>query len=124
MEDQGVMENQGVVCLKKNQSVSYEVRVSPYQIPQADLNAVEFCLDPVQVAIARFSDEEIGEMNRFELVELTKLSRVFSSREMISLRFMEHDELKQMAFLARRLCRQDMNVAYQRRGREVPYFET
>lgn len=124
MLDQWIMESEDVICLKKNQSIRYEVTISPDPVSEADLNAVEYCLDPVKVAIARFSDEEIQEMNHFELVELTKFARVFSSREMDSLRFTEHDGLARTAFLARRLCRQDVNDAYRRRGREVPYFKT
>ena len=99
--------------------MSYEVKISPYQIPEEDLDGVEFCLDPMQVAIARFSDDEIRQMKRLDLVELIKTSRVFLTRQwMTSLRFMEYDELKQMAFLARRLCRQDVNAALRRQGRE------
>ncbi len=116
------MESPEVVCLKKNQSVPHKVKISPHPVPKVRRDAVEFCLDPVRVAIARFSDEDILRLDSFELADLLKLSGMFSSREWrYALTSMGGDELRLTAFLARRFCRKELNNAYQRRGRQVAY---
>ncbi len=116
------METQEVVCLKKGQAVVYESNNKPSYVREESLNPTEFCLEPLQVAIARLADEDIRYLHDAELIELARLSGLFSKRERTSyLQYLEHDELVQTAYLARRLCRQVVNAIYQRQGTPLPF---
>lgn len=119
------MENQGVVVMKKNQSVVCEFDVGHHGIQQEEeLDSVELCLDPLKVAIARLSDNDIRQMRPRELAEVVKFSGELSSRDWFKqLRFMEHDDLIRLAFLARRGCQHEVNAAYQRRGQRIPFVD-
>lgn len=78
----------------------------------------------LKVAIARLSDQHVQQMRPLQLVDLVKSSGVFSSREWFQqLQFMEHDDLKRLAYLARRSCRREINTAYEHRGWRVPFLD-
>lgn len=119
------METQQAICVKKGQAVAWE-EVKSFQPhgQKTNQDSSELCLDALQVGIARLSVEDIRTMSDPDLVELANLCGLFSTREWRNyLEFMEHDELRQTALLARRLCRQVVNSAYQRRGRQTPFPE-
>lgn len=77
----------------------------------------------LKVTIARLSDLGIQRMRSFQLVDVIKGSGVFASREWFpQLQFMEHEELKRLAYLARRACRREINAGYEHRGWQVPFL--
>src|SRR5690242_17072427 len=78
------------------------------------LDAFDLCLDPLKVAVARLSDQDIRRMKSRELIDVIKFSDVFSSRTWFQqLRFMDYEDLNRLAYLARRACRHEINAAYE-----------
>lgn len=99
----------------------YEVEVGPPNVREVDRDAVELGLEPLRVSVAQLSDEDIRRLDDVESVAFVKLSGLFSTREWVQ--FMDQDELEQMAFQARRLCREEVNAAYKKRGTPAPFTD-
>ena len=77
----------------------------------------------LKVKIARLSDLDIQRMTSFQLVDVIKASGMFALREWFpKLQFMEQDELKRLAYLARRSFRREINTAYKHRNWQVPFL--
>ncbi len=81
-------------------------------------------LSPVMMSIARTTDDEISKMNNRDLIEMLEYSKVVSHWATY-LRDVPHSGLaglRLLAVLARRRCREEVNIVCQCRGFPIPRY--
>ena len=82
-------------------------------------------LDPLNVAIARLSDDEVTHMNREDLIDLVTYAVLdhLTIEDRAHLDFVEDSQLKRLACLARFASRRKVNSVFFARGLRCPFFD-
>lgn len=86
--------------------------------------AVNYCLDPVKVAISRLSDSEFDHMDRSELISIVRSSGLNHMCHECDahLEFLDDQHLRMLACQARSICQRATHSAYIEHGKPSPFL--
>lgn len=90
---------------------------------KASPDSTHLPLDTLKVSISRLSDADVDQMNRKDLIDLVKFSGLepLSNDGRAHLAYLDDQELKRLACLARYVCRRSVDSAYIDRGMQSPF---